>query len=64
MYNCPDVVFMDDDARPVRAGSIVEDFPEEENIRHKELPACSLDINLIEHARNPLGSRTADHQPP
>ncbi|GFV35168.1 transposable element Tcb2 transposase [Trichonephila clavipes] len=54
---------MDDNCRPHRA-NLVEDFLFEEGIVRIEWPACSPDMNPIEHVWDALGRRVAGHQPP
>ncbi|GFX44562.1 transposable element Tcb2 transposase [Trichonephila clavipes] len=54
---------MDDNCRPHRA-NLVEDFPFEKGILRMEWPACSPDMNPIEHIWNALGRRVAGRQPP
>ncbi|GFV04368.1 transposable element Tcb2 transposase [Trichonephila clavipes] len=54
---------MDDNCRPHRA-KLVEDFLFEEGIVRMEWPACSLDMNPIEHAWDALGRRVACLQQP
>ncbi|GFY28018.1 transposable element Tcb2 transposase [Trichonephila clavipes] len=58
-----DFILMDDNCRPHRA-NLVEDFLFEEGIVRMEWPACSLDMNPIEHVWNALGRRVAGRQPP
>ncbi|GFX83819.1 transposable element Tcb2 transposase [Trichonephila clavipes] len=50
--------FQDDIARPHRA-RLVENMLEAETIQRMEWPACSLDLNPIEHVRDMLGRRIA-----
>ncbi|GFV95741.1 transposable element Tcb2 transposase [Trichonephila clavipes] len=54
---------MDDNSRPHRA-NLVENSLFEEGIVRMEWPACSPDINPIEHVWNALGRRVAGRQPP
>ncbi|GFV54854.1 transposable element Tcb2 transposase [Trichonephila clavipes] len=54
---------MDDNSRPHRA-NLVEDFLFEEGIVRMEWPACSPDMNPIEHVWDALGRRVAGRQPP
>ncbi|GFS55684.1 DUF1758 domain-containing protein [Trichonephila clavipes] len=54
---------MDDNCRPHHA-NLVEDFLFEEGIVRMEWPACSPDMNPIEHVFDALGRRFADRQPP
>ncbi|GFW43152.1 dna-mediated transposase [Trichonephila clavipes] len=51
-------VFQDDNARPHRA-RLVENMLEAETIQRMEWPACSLDLNPIEHVWDMLGRRIA-----
>ncbi|GFV24664.1 transposable element Tcb2 transposase [Trichonephila clavipes] len=56
-------ILMDDNCRPHRA-NLVEDFLFEEEIVRMEWPACSPDMNPIEHVWDALGRRVAGRQPP
>ncbi|GFS75737.1 transposable element Tcb2 transposase [Trichonephila clavipes] len=56
-------ILMDDNCRPQRA-NLVEDFLFEEGIVRMEWPACSPDMNPIEHVWDALGRRVAGRQPP
>ncbi|GFU50958.1 transposable element Tcb2 transposase [Trichonephila clavipes] len=56
-------ILMDDNCRPHRA-NLVEDFLFEEKIVRMEWPACSPDMNTIEHVWDALGRRVANRQPP
>ncbi|GFU40106.1 transposable element Tcb2 transposase [Trichonephila clavipes] len=58
-----DFILMDDNCRPHRA-NLVEDFLFEERIKRMEWPACSPDMNPIEHVWDALGRRVAGRQPP
>ncbi|GFW28919.1 transposable element Tcb2 transposase [Trichonephila clavipes] len=58
-----DFILMDDNSRPRRA-HLVEDSLFEEEIIRMEWPACSPNMNLIEHVWDPLGRRVAGRQPP
>ncbi|GFT39476.1 transposable element Tcb1 transposase [Trichonephila clavipes] len=58
-----DFILMDDNSRPHRA-NLVEDSLFEEGIVRMEWPACSPDMNPVEHVWDALGRRVAGHQPP
>ncbi|GFW70937.1 transposable element Tcb2 transposase [Trichonephila clavipes] len=58
-----DFILMDDNCRPHRA-NLVEDSLFEEGIVRMEWPACSPDMNPIEHVGDALGRRVAGRQPP
>ncbi|GFV89519.1 transposable element Tcb2 transposase [Trichonephila clavipes] len=58
-----DFILMDDNCRPYRA-NLVEDFLFEEGIARMEWPACSPDMNPIEHVWDAIGRRVAGRQPP
>ncbi|GFU36787.1 transposable element Tcb2 transposase [Trichonephila clavipes] len=58
-----DFILMDDNCRPHRA-NLVEDFLFEKGIVRMEWPACSPDMNPIEHVWDALGRRVAGRQPP
>ncbi|GFU76331.1 transposable element Tcb2 transposase [Trichonephila clavipes] len=58
-----DFILMDDNSRPHRA-NLVEDSLFEEGIVRMEWPACSPNINPIEHVWDALGRRVAGRQPP
>ncbi|GFW86856.1 transposable element Tcb2 transposase [Trichonephila clavipes] len=57
-----DFILMDDKCRPHHA-NLVEDFLFEEGIVRMEGPACSPDMNPIEHVWDALGRRVAGRQP-
>ncbi|GFV62360.1 transposable element Tcb1 transposase [Trichonephila clavipes] len=57
-----DFILMDDNCRPHRA-NLGEDFLFEERIVQMEWPACSPDMNPIEHVWDALGKRVAGRQP-
>ncbi|GFW21524.1 transposable element Tcb2 transposase [Trichonephila clavipes] len=56
-----DFILMDDNCRPHRA-NLVEDFLFEEGIVRMERPACSPEMNPIEHVWDALGIRVAGRQ--
>ncbi|GFX59243.1 transposable element Tcb2 transposase [Trichonephila clavipes] len=56
-------ILMDDNCWPHRA-NLVEDFLFEEGIVQMEWPACSPEMNPIEHVWDALGRRVAGRQPP
>ncbi|GFW63189.1 transposable element Tcb2 transposase [Trichonephila clavipes] len=58
-----DIILMDDNCRLHRANR-VEDFLFEKGIVRMEWPACSPDMNPIEHVWNALGRRVAGRQQP
>ncbi|GFX19300.1 transposable element Tcb2 transposase [Trichonephila clavipes] len=58
-----DFILMDDNSRPHRA-NLVEDSLFKEGIVRMEWPACSPDMNPIEHVWDALGRRVAGRQPP
>ncbi|GFW02336.1 transposable element Tcb2 transposase [Trichonephila clavipes] len=58
-----DFILMDDNCSPHRA-NLVEDFLFEEGIVRMEWPACSPDMNPIEHVWDALGRRVAGRQIP
>ncbi|GFY25444.1 transposable element Tcb2 transposase [Trichonephila clavipes] len=58
-----DFILMDDNCRQHRV-NLVEDFLFEKGIVRTEWPACSPDMNPIEHVCNALGRRVAGRQPP
>ncbi|GFT85417.1 transposable element Tcb2 transposase [Trichonephila clavipes] len=58
-----DFILMDDNCRPHRA-NLVENFLFAKGIVRMECPACSPDMNLIEHVWDALGRRVAGRQTP
>ncbi|GFW75183.1 transposable element Tcb2 transposase [Trichonephila clavipes] len=58
-----DFILMDDNSRP-HCAYLVEDSLFEEGIVRIEWPACSPDMNPIEHVWEALGRRVAGRQPP
>ncbi|GFY26130.1 transposable element Tcb2 transposase [Trichonephila clavipes] len=56
-------ILMDDNSSPHRA-NLVEDSLFEEGIVRMEWPACSPDMNPIEHVWDALGRRVAGRQTP
>ncbi|GBO21647.1 hypothetical protein AVEN_201799-1 [Araneus ventricosus] len=59
----PELILMDDNARPRRA-LLVDEFPESGDIRQMDWPARSPDINPIEHVSNALGRAIVTRKPP
>ncbi|GFT08322.1 transposable element Tcb2 transposase [Trichonephila clavipes] len=58
-----DFILMDDNCRPHRA-NLVEDFLLEEGIVRMEWPACSPDMNPIEHVWDAVGRQISGRKPP
>ncbi|GFU66875.1 transposable element Tcb2 transposase [Trichonephila clavipes] len=58
-----DFILMDDSCRPHRA-NLAEYFFFEKGIVRMEWPACSTDMNPLEHVWDTLGRRVAGRQPP
>ncbi|GFX35849.1 transposable element Tcb2 transposase [Trichonephila clavipes] len=56
-----DFILMEDNCRPHRV-NLVEDFRFEEQIVRMEWPACSPDMNPIQHVCDALGSQVAGRQ--
>ena len=56
------VVLQDDNARPHRA-RIVQQFQQQNNVDHLDLPARSLDLSPIEHVWDILGKRVRQRVP-
>ncbi|GFU66795.1 transposable element Tcb2 transposase [Trichonephila clavipes] len=58
-----DFILMDYNSRPHHA-NLVDDFLFEEGMVRMEWPACSPNMDPIEHVWDPLGRRVSGHQPP
>ncbi|GFT99251.1 probable RNA-directed DNA polymerase from transposon X-element [Trichonephila clavipes] len=58
-----DFILMDNNCRPPDRANLVEDFLFEEGIVRMEWPACSPDMNPIQHVWDALGRRVAGRQP-
>ncbi|GBO43095.1 hypothetical protein AVEN_104873-1 [Araneus ventricosus] len=59
----PELILMDDNARPHRA-LLVDEFLESEDIRWMDWPPTSPDLNPIEHFWDALGRAIATHNAP
>ncbi|GFV88403.1 transposable element Tcb2 transposase [Trichonephila clavipes] len=60
-----DIILIEDNCRPPpHRANLVEDFLFEKGIVRMEWPACSPDMNPIEHVWKALGRRVADRQAP